>query len=221
MNRAFGKYIESANSREKYYTQPERINTTYVGKPDREIWTAFKSGNRSAFIYIYNTYFDELYSYGRQFTGDLELIKDAIQEVFIRLNESKTHLSDTDSIKFYLYKAIKREVVFMLQQYRRSADKHAALNGQGFEYEISFEEALINRQISEEKIKKIRDAANNLNDKQREIIFYHFFEGFSIKQIRELMKFGSVQATHNLLKRALNQLRSVLGVYILFFLILR
>jgi len=198
-----------------YLSEAQKLNSSFEHFEDRRIWREFKQGNRAAFIHIYNAYFEDLFAYARQFTSDVELIKDAIQDVYVRINETKAQLSDTDSIKFYLYKSVKREVIYNLQQLKRSADKAADLRGQGFEYELSFEDVLINRQISEETVKKIRDAANSLNDKQREIIFYHFFEGFSIKQIMELMKFGSIQATHNLLKRALDQLREVLGIFLL------
>ena len=193
-------------------------NLLYAEKTEREIWVDFKKGNKSAFIHIYNTYFDLLYNYARQFTGDLDLIKDAIQDVFVRLNESRERLSDTGSIKFYLFKSIKREVIYALKQQRYSKVQLANMKGLGFEYEVSFEQALINRQIDEETIKKIQDAANNLNDRQREIIFYHFFEGLSIKQIKELMNFSSIQASYNLLNRALSHLKEVLGILIILFL---
>jgi RNA polymerase sigma factor (sigma-70 family) len=184
---------------------------SFSGKDDHEIWTAFKKGNRLAFIHIYNTYFDELYSYARQFTNDIELIKDAIQDVFVRLSESRERLSDTTCIKFYLFKSIKREVIFSSKKKLNFEKRLATINGLAFEYEASFEESLINMQSSVEILQKIRDAANNLNGRQREIIFYHFYEGFSMKQIKELMNLGSDQATCNLLSRALNQLRAVLG----------
>ena len=202
----------------RYYKVNE--SSAFANKKDSDIWIEFKKGNRAALIYIYNTYFEDLYSYARQFTKDIELIKDAIQDLFARLFESREHLSYTDSIKFYLFKSIKREVIYSIKRNHKLKNQLSELNGIDFEYEMSFEEALINRQISEESINKIREAANNLNPRQREIIFYHFFEGFSIKQIKELMKFNSVQATYNLLNRALNHLRSVLDSWILLYLIL-
>ena len=193
-------------------------NLLYAEKTEREIWTDFKKGNKSAFIHIYNTYFEELYNYARQFTGDLDLIKDAIQDVFVRLNESRERLSDTGSIKFYLFKSIKREVIYANKQRRYSQKQLDEFKGMGFEYEVSFEETIINRQIDEETIMKIREAANNLNGRQREIIFYHFFEGLTIRQIKELMNFNSIQASYNLLNRALNHLKEVLGILFILFL---
>jgi RNA polymerase sigma factor (sigma-70 family) len=201
--------------------EPESNDSlNYKSKKDQEIWSEFKSGSRSAFIFIYNTYFDDLYSYARQFTNDLDLVKDAIQDVFIRLNESRHRLSDIANIKFYLYKSIKREVINSLKDKKDSSNKLSAIHVLDFQYEASFESKLIEKQIDDETINKVRAAANQLNDRQREIIFYHFFEGFSIKEIKELMKFNSTQATHNLLNRALETLRNTLiSLFILFFLV--
>ncbi len=196
-------------------TQPSQFDSFN----DQDLWNEFKRGNRSAFIYIYNQYFDELYLYGLQFTQDMDLLKDCIQDVFIRLNESRNRLSGTSSIKYYLYKSIKREIIHAMKRQKQAVRKLESIKGRGFAYEISAEEILINRQENEDTINAIRDAANSLLHRQREIIFYHFFEGFSIRQIQELMGFNSVQATHNLLNRALKKLREILGLITLFFLL--
>ena len=198
---------------------PSPLPSPFDAFNDQDLWHEFKSGNRSAFIHIYNQYFDELYSYGLQFTQDIDLLKDCIQDVFVRLNESKKRLSGTSSIKYYLYKSIKREIIHALKRQKHAVRKLEVIKGRGFEYEISAEEIIIGRQIDEDRIRSIRDAANSLLHRQREIIFYHFFEGFSITQIQELMGFNSVQATHNLLNRALKKLREILGLIILTFLI--
>ena len=179
---------------------------------DADLWNEFKKGNRSAFIYIYNRHFDELFKYALQFTKDADLIKDCIQDVFVRLNDTKQRLSATSSIKYYLFKSIKREVIHALKHRKYSASQLEKLEGRQFAYEVSVEEVMISRQIDEDTRQSLRDAANKLNNRQREIIFYHFFENFSLKEIQELMDFNSAQATHNLLNRALKHLREILSL---------
>ena len=193
-------------------TESEKLSfSAFRDKKDSEIWIEFKKGSRSAFIYIYNAYFTELYSYSRQFTHDLDLIKDAIQDLFIRLNDSKERLSNVDNIKFYLYKSIKREIINVLNNRKNAELRNAEFQALEFQYEVSYEASLIDQQIDEETINNIKQAANNLSTRQREIIFYHFFEGFSISEIKDLMSFSSVQATYNLLNRALEQLKNVVS----------
>ncbi|MFW5761423.1 MAG: RNA polymerase sigma factor [Cyclobacteriaceae bacterium] len=220
MKNAEVEFHISGNTNSSNVSQGLQSPSAYQNKKDHEIWAEFKSGSRAAFIYIYNTYFDDLYSYARQFTNDLDLIKDAIQDIFIRLNESRHRLSDIYNIKFYLYKSIKREIINAIKLKKDSESRIAEVQILEFQYEASIEATLIEKQMDEETINKIRDAANQLNERQREIIFYHFFEGFSIREIKELMKFNSLQATHNLLNRALNHLKKTLiSLFILFMLI--
>ncbi|MEQ9287162.1 MAG: sigma-70 family RNA polymerase sigma factor [Cyclobacteriaceae bacterium] len=78
---------------------------------DVQLWGAFKDGNESAFITIYNTYFPMLYRYGFQYTKDKALIKDAIQDLFVELRQKRKRLSHTTSIKLYLYKSIRRKIL--------------------------------------------------------------------------------------------------------------
>lgn len=183
----------------------------FTNYSDSEVWAKFKSGDRAAFIYIYNLYFDRLYAYSHQFTYDTALIKDCIQELFIRIDKSKTNLSNTSSIKLYLYKAIKRDVIRALKDKRNLAVQQEEYPGFNFGIELSIEEQIINRQISKDQLEALRGAVTNLTGRQREIIFYHFYEGFSLDQIKKLMDFRSEKATQNLLYRALKELRLMLA----------
>ena len=48
-----------------------------------DIWDRFKSGDKEAFAVLYNLHIDSLYHYGTKFCKDEEVIKDALQEIFI------------------------------------------------------------------------------------------------------------------------------------------
>ena len=64
---------------------------------DKLLWDSFKKGSESAFIDIYNTYFQILYDFGRQYSGDADLVKDCIQEVFITIRVKRTKLPEVNS----------------------------------------------------------------------------------------------------------------------------
>jgi len=81
-----------------------------VEDSDLLLWKSFKSGSESAFIFIYEHNFEMLYSYGRRLTNNEDVIKDAIQDLFIELRKNRENLGDTDSIKFYLFKCLKRRI---------------------------------------------------------------------------------------------------------------
>jgi len=182
---------------------------------DKQLWTEFKSGKKSAFIYIYNKYFDRLYVYGHQFTNDSDLVKDSIQEIFIVISLSRTRLSDTDSIHLYLYKALRTTI---LKSFKTKQRQTASLNNNlfiPFNFDISIEEKIINRQLDEERVSKLREAIKDLTEREREVIFYYYYENFSLDQIKQVMGFKSLKIAQNLIYRAIKGLREIMLISIL------
>lgn len=63
--------------------------------PEKDIWDAFRNGNKEALELIYRKNINELFLYGMKIRGHEHLIKDCIQELFIELWNSKQNLSPT------------------------------------------------------------------------------------------------------------------------------
>ena len=173
---------------------------------DQEVWNKFRNGNESAFILIYETYFKDLYRYASQFTANKELIKDVVQDLFIDLRKKRKHLGDAGSIKFYLYKSIRRRLIAELKRSERH--KASIEKGHLFEFTISAEQAIIERQFNAEQIKELNKALEGLSSRQREAVYYHFYENLGYDQIRQLMSFNNVKSVRNLIYRSLTVLRS-------------
>jgi RNA polymerase sigma-70 factor (ECF subfamily) len=198
---------------ESIASDDHRLQPTHEDAPrsDRDLWRAFKSGDRGAFVSIYNLYFDKLYGYGHQFTADTDLIKDCIQDLFIDLDRTRARLSDTHSIQFYLFKSLKRSIIRKIKVGQRDNQRNAEAElGKEFHVELSAEQKMISQRISEEQKERLNHALQELTGRQREIIYYFYYESFSMEQIRELMDFQSVKAAQNLLYRAIKVLRSLL-----------
>lgn len=174
-------------------------------KDEGVIWEAFKEGNESAFIFIYETYFDQLFLYGNQFTRNEDIVKDAIQDLFIELRKSRSRLGRTDSIKFYLYKSLKRLIIKESRQWFNQCEE---LNSKrNFDFAFSHEQLLIERQLDEEKTAILNTAIQSLSARKREAIYYFYFEGMSYQQIQELMELSHVKSARNLLYKAVDLLR--------------
>lgn len=176
---------------------------------DVETWDAFKQGNESAFIFIYESYFEVLFGYGFSIVPDSNLIKDSLQDLFIELRERRRHLGATDSIKFYLFKCLKRKLVKEISKWNGNKCSLEAIPT-NFQFTLSFEAQLIDKQLSAEKISRLNDAISMLSTRQREIIHYSFFEGFNYAQIQEIMELESHQSARNLMYKAIKALRKVL-----------
>ena len=131
--------------------------------------------------------------------------KDAIQDLFIALRKSRSRLGKTDSIKFYLYKSLKRLIIKESGQWFNQC---AEINSEkAFDFTFSHERVLIDRQLDEEKAAALNKALQSLAPRQREIIYYFYYEGMSYQQIQELMGMSHVRSARNLLYKALDFLR--------------
>lgn len=185
-----------------------RTPTSSSKSNDIELWDLFRAGNESAFINIYSTYFDELYLYGSRFIRQEQFLKDVIQDLFISLRKNRATLGKTNSIKFYLFKSLKRRI---LKEEKRPINQTEQLSDD-FRFDVYFspEQMLIDRQVSEEIASRINHALQQLSPRKKEVIYYFFFEELSYAQIQEIMKLDNIKSVRNLVYKALDFLREVL-----------
>ncbi len=170
-----------------------------------DVWNAFRTGNDEAFIFIYETYFDRLYAYGMRIVGDGPLVEDAIQELFIDLRNHRERINATDSIKFYLFKCLKRK---LHREASKWMYKREELDGSHyFDFTISHEQHLIDKQVGDDELNRLNEAIQNLSLRKKEIIYYFFYEELDYRQIQEIMNLESIKSARNLLYKALNFLR--------------
>lgn len=186
---------------------PEPIAQS-VPKEDVVLWNSFRDGNESAFIRIYETYFDTLYAYGWRICRKEELVKDAIQDMFIDLRKYRSNLNATDSIKFYLFKCLKRTIIKEEGKWYSNLDDID--NSYFFDFTFSHEKILIDRQIDDEKKEKLNKAIALLSPRKREVIYYFFYEGLNYQQIQEIMNLDNIKSARNLIYKALGFLRQVM-----------
>jgi len=182
-------------------TECKVIDTTI----DRQLWNEFRDGKESAFIQIYERHFDQLYRYGCRMVADTALVEDSIQDLFIYLRASRTGLGKTNNIKFYLFKCLKRRLLTEMNKWQEKRDDFPPPSY--FEFSVSHEQVLIDRQLDKEKLEKLNAAIKQMSPRKREIIYYSFYEGMDYRQIQELMGLDSLKTTRNLMYKALGFLR--------------
>lgn len=174
---------------------------------DNGIWKEFAKGNSAAFLYIYNKHFDDLYSFGFQFSKDADFIKDCIQDLFVELNQKKKSRS-IKSIKSYLFVSLKRKIIYYQNRSKKFIYKTNLLDGYDFQMSFSVEDRLINQQFDKERKAKLNKAINTiLTKRQREAIYYLYYERLSIDEMAELMPV-SRRGIQNLVYKAVRILKS-------------
>jgi RNA polymerase sigma factor (sigma-70 family) len=176
---------------------------------DAALWDQFRKGSDAAFIQIYEQFFDRLFAYGMRLTLDEALTRDGIQEVFFDLKNLRDKLRTTDNIKFYLLKCLKRKLYRQMGKWEQRRTDFP--ESPGFGFELSHEQILIDKQLDKERIDQLNSAIDELSPRQKEIIYYFFYEGLSYSEIRELMGLDNDHTTRNLMYKALAFLRKLLG----------
>nr|WP_247656601.1 sigma-70 family RNA polymerase sigma factor [Maribacter sp. MMG018] len=169
-------------------------------------------GDEAALSKIYKNNADKLYSYGLKLVGGKEVVKDAIQDLFVELWNSKERLGEVRSIKSYLYSSIRRKLLAKVVKERKlysSEEMAESICGQVPSVEIS----LIEKQRFEEDRQELRRALAKLNDKQREIIHLKFYAHLSYDEISEIMSMDR-KAIYNLMAYTIKFLKNHLSTFL-------
>jgi RNA polymerase sigma factor (sigma-70 family) len=177
---------------------------------DAALWNAFRSGNEAAFARLYHDHLRLLYAYGRRLTPDQSLVEDAIHDVFLELWERRFFLGATDSIPFYLFKALKRRLVRSLTQARLREVPLTPTEFPWFGVVASPEAERLDQEAHTERALRLRQALSHLTPHQREVLFLRFQAGLSYENIADLLQIN-YQSVVNLVFRAMRTLRRELA----------
>jgi RNA polymerase sigma factor (sigma-70 family) len=200
---------------------PEKPGTSakYTGISDGKIWDDFKNGDESAFIHIYSSHFRDLISFGYQFTSDKTLVEDCVQDLFVDLRRKCNKLSPIkSSIKLYLFQALKRRIL----DCRKKLEKFPFIDSNddtSFEITMPHETHIINEQVYNENVSKLNAAINKLTVRQREALYYLYFNSMSYEEIKILMGLDNVKSARNLIYKAISSLKPYIEpstIYLLF-----
>ena len=178
-------------------------------KEDKYIWEEFKNGEEYALSQIYHQNIDFLFFYGKKITKDEDLILDVIQDVFYELIRSKKNLGKTDNIRLYLLKSFRRKLIREIQQKKKYEENNKEIEVH-LNIVFSVEEDMISLEEKSYRVELIKQGMNELNLKQREVLYYKFTCGFDYMQISEIMAVTNDSA-RQLVSRAIHSLKKYLS----------
>ncbi|WP_051113312.1 RNA polymerase sigma factor [Lunatimonas lonarensis] len=205
----------------KNYQQPafSEIREVPLTLPlrDKDLWDKFRSGDEGAFVVIYQGYVNHLFHFGCQFCQDRDVVKDLLQDFFIDLRANRRRLGSTDSIKFYLLKSFRRRVLGFVKKAQREAEHRKRFLMEQFSVELSTESKFIQQQLDDELIQNLNNALLSLDNKEREAIYYFYYQGLGYDQIAEIFEFSHISSARRLIYKSLAKIRKVISLSILAF----
>jgi len=183
----------------------------FDGKSDERIlWSRFLKGDNQVLSLIYLHHANALFDYGCRFTVDKDLVKDCIQEVFCTLIRTRKNLSETDNVRLYLLKSLKRRII---RDLKNTANKPRSLDDQDYSFDLRFSDNIDDQlnELDEEKRHLIADAMQLLTDRQKEAIYLRFNRGLEYEEISFLLNLN-YQSSRALIHRSIEKLREVIHV---------
>jgi RNA polymerase sigma factor (sigma-70 family) len=175
----------------------------YLDNSEGLLWQSFKQGDAEALENIYINYFDMLCFYGRQFAADdPSLVEDCIQELFIQLyaKSNRSRLSDTNSIKYYLMKSLRRSILNAQKTTARKHTKFVAEIGQldCCEFKPDKDGGMNNEFLKKNLLQ--------LPVRQRDAIYLRFFSELEFQEIASKMNLD-IKSVYKVIYKGLANLR--------------
>jgi RNA polymerase sigma factor (sigma-70 family) len=193
-------------------------------KPDTELWIEMKAGDKTALAQLYNRYCKHLYNYGRKICSETGFLEDCIHDLFVAVWETRERLACPDSVKFYLFRSLRRRLVTEGSRSEITIDDTFTWEQTIKLFTVSAESAWIESEKRSEKLEWLQKVLHNLPCRQYEALILRFYEGFEYHQIADIMKVNE-QTARNFVQRALLQLKQyakpfisilLLAAYLLF-----
>ena len=169
-------------------------------------WDAMRAGDGEAFAWLYGKYFKLLYNYGRKIGAGDAALQDAIHDLFVDLWRFRDNLSETTSVRFYLYRSIRRRLV-------RNDTSRSFFTADGIVIEDalqvstpSLEEKLIDEEKQNQRLNRLKKLLNDLTPRQYEALVLRFYDELSFEDIGSILQVNE-QSARNLVQRGLAQMK--------------
>lgn len=169
------------------------------------VWRSFRNGDAMALARIFNENYDSLYYYGKKLVRDEDLVKDCVQNLFLKIWITHEKLMAVKYVRPYLLKALRRHIGDQVVALNRNKTLQEQFLNE-FQIAFSHEDFLIATQVSREQSEALARSLNKLSCRQREAIFLKFYEGLDYVKIAEVMALN-VQSVRNLIHQSLKSIK--------------
>ncbi|MBC9795370.1 RNA polymerase sigma factor [Sinomicrobium weinanense] len=185
--------------------------------PESILWNRFIEGNTTAFHTLYSQYINDLLSYGIRLVGDVDLVKDIIQDLFIELWENRqSYNKKVEKVGPYLLTIMRRKIF----KKAKESGMMLTLVDSDFERDTtsSPEHEFIDNENTFLRNNEIQKAIQKLTKRHQELIHLRYYVQLSNKEIAKITGLSYTKVTYGL-RTALQVLGSVLGKKEMYFLL--
>lgn len=174
-----------------------------------------KSGDEKTFETVFKKYYPVLSVFAKKYVYDLEISKEIVQDLFVKLFDNREKLHITTSLKSYLFQSVKNKCLTHLSQNQNQArhlENMAVLNKS---HAIDDVDYVVQTELEEMIFKSI----SNLPEQCQRIFRMNRLEGKRNKEIAEDLHI-SIRTVETQISKALKILRESLEKYSLAIIVL-
>lgn len=186
---------------------------------DLKNWAGMLRGEKEAYTKLYQDYFKVLYNYGKKVCSNTQQVEDGIHDLFVDLWRFRANISVTTSVRFYLYRSLRRRLV-------KENLNPLLISQHGFKIEDvlhlaspSLENEIIESESKNRKVLQLKKLLDDLSPRQYEALVLFFYDEFSYEEIASMLHVNE-QSARNLVQRGLSQLRQYAKYLVSLFLFL-
>lgn len=191
------------------------MKTNYNNIREREeaaqtLLAAYRQGDQNAFMSLYDMYAEMLLNYGLCITSDKELVKDCVQDVFIKLISKSQDLQVT-KVTSYLLVSLRNR---LLDEFRRknymteTAVEDIRISSTTVE---DVENSYILDESSLNNVRKVQILMDELTPRQRQVFTLYYIEQRKYEDICDIMQMN-YHSVRNLVHRGMLKLRAAVAV---------
>lgn len=175
---------------------------------ENNLWQRFVEGDQSCFKLLFKKYHQKMYGYGIKICSKPELVKDCIQELFKTVWERRDKLDHITTPNVYLFVSLRRKIMYQLKNSRKTRGEMDEVDKQSF-IQFSMEDLIIINEQKYQQKEALKEALNQLSDRQREVIYLNYYNGMSYGEIEQILSINR-QSVRNHVYRAMETLRTLL-----------
>jgi len=181
---------------------------------DLTLWSMLQAGDSRGIDLLYQRHYLLMLNFGLKLYADQEVVKDSIQDVFVKIHFTKK-LSTPISPRSYLLKALRHTIYDKIN----AQSKLTSLDQSIFNFsdESAEQLELFNKDDEDiDSMNRLANAYSKLSLTQKQILYLRYLKGLSYNEIANIMNINR-QSAMNSIQKSLQKLRSLMSS-ILFFL---
>jgi RNA polymerase sigma-70 factor, ECF subfamily len=169
---------------------------------DEALFAQMRLNDSKAFEMLFKRHYKPLCRRVNTMLNDEEATEDVVQQLFIKIWESRETLQTPDSVAAYLFTAARNRALNYIKSQSRKSSNEVPLTNLHDEADNRMEEQMDAKELQ----KALYAAIDALPEKRREVFVLSRFEGKSYKEIAEIMQI-SVKTVEAQMGKALATLR--------------